>query len=126
MRREGDSGSVTGGILRAVGTGMVIACMALAFKAAFSSAAVAVGDLLGIALTGVAGMACMAGAAAARRECRRLEAAEEETGRPADVVTITGAMPGKEVGESAFTGDREERFVAMLERQSRQGTGRGV
>ena len=73
---EDETKSFTGVILRAVGTGMLITCLAYAVKAVFGGAGMAAGDLMSAGFAGVVGMASMAGAAAADRECARAEDAK--------------------------------------------------
>jgi hypothetical protein len=129
MDRDNENGdtSVTGGILRAVGTGMLIVCLALAGKAVFGGAGMAVEHLLTAAAAGVVGTMAMVGAAAADRECRGPD--DAEPAKPGQVVgAVMPVSPGPVVGVAEVEASEryERRFTARLERESRQGAGRGV
>lgn len=112
--------SVTGGFLRAAGTGMLIVCLAFAAKAAFGGAAMAVDHLVTAALAGAVGTAAMMGAAVADRECRKPE--DEDTADSCRAAASSGARgPVVEVESSEQC---ERRFATRLNRQRGQGPGR--
>jgi hypothetical protein len=128
MGRDDKDGktSVTGGILRAVGTGMLIVGLAFAAKAVFGAAGMAMDHLLTAAFAGVAGTMSMVGAAAADRECRESEAVK--LARPCQVAgTVSQASPDLMVGVAEIGASErcERRFAARLEGQRGQGAGRG-
>lgn len=123
---ENDDTSVSGGILRAVGTGMLIVCLAFAGKAVFGGAGLAMDYVATAAFAGIVGTVAMVGAAAADRECRGSE--EGEAANPCRVSeTVSPAMPGPVIGAVVeATESCERRFTAKLAGENRRHGGRGV
>jgi hypothetical protein len=129
MGKDDENGktSVTGGILRAVGTGMLIVCLAFAAKAVFGGAGMAMDRLLATVFAGAAGTLSMVGAAAADRQCRERE--DAETAKSCQVAeTASHALPGPMVGitEPEAAERCERRFTAKLDGQRGQSAGRGL
>jgi hypothetical protein len=120
---EDESKSFTGVILRAIGTGMWITCLAYAVKAAFGGAGVGAGDLVTAGFAGVVGMASMAGAAAADRECARVEEAKKE-GNAYEAGQEPSTTPSRVV--EMETPEECERWLERLAQERGQGAGRGV
>jgi hypothetical protein len=119
---EDESKSLTGVILRAVGSGMLITCLAFAAKAVFGEAAMAMDHLLTATFAGVVGVASMAGAAAADRECARAEEAKKWPAYRGGQGPSTAPSRSVEI-ESP---EECERWLERLARERDQGAGKGI
>lgn len=123
---EGLSGdetkSLTGVILRTVGTGMWITCLAMMAKAVFGGAGMMAGNLMAAGFAGVVGAASMAGAAAVDRECARVEGSKWPVYRDGQGPS---AAPSRVV--EMESPEECKRWLERLAQQERgQGTSRSV
>lgn len=114
---------VVGDLLAALGKGFGIGCAGLVIAALFGGPAAAAASVWTILATGIGGSACMAMAAAIRRERREAEEAHRQEVR--ELVSLVRDRPVIEIVSLDPRPPGKEPFVALLERAETRGGGRG-